>query len=105
MDNEALEAIYGNMTEAALEAEVRRAALLAGWLYYHTHDSRRSDEGWPDCFMVRRGRIKVRELKSQKGKPTEAQLTWLEKLKGAGLDVGIWRPFDWGNGTILKELE
>lgn len=105
MDEAALRALYGDMSEAMLENKIRMAALAAGWLYYHTHDSRRSEPGFPDCVMVKGSRVLFRELKTQKGKVTPEQAKWLARLHNAGLNVAVWRPYDWGRGTILKELE
>jgi hypothetical protein len=105
VDEETLRAIFGDMSEAKLESQVRLAVLARGGLYYHTHDSRRSDPGFPDCVIVIDGRILWRELKDQKGKLSAKQVEWGEALTAAGQDWAVWRPFDWGDGTILKELE
>lgn len=44
------------------------AARLNGWLVYHTHDSRRSAEGFPDLVMLRLSRMVVAELKTPTAK-------------------------------------
>jgi hypothetical protein len=46
-------------SEAALQALVVGVAQLYGWAHYHTHDSRRSDEGWPDLVLCRPPRLVV----------------------------------------------
>jgi len=97
--------MFGDMKEATLETLVRGAVITAGGLYYHTHDSRRSDPGFPDCVIVLRGRVKYRELKDRTGKLSPKQEEWRDRLIEAGQDWGLWRPYDWGRGDILKELE
>jgi hypothetical protein len=32
------------------------------------------------------------------------QKRWIALLQAAGEDVGVWRPDDWFDGTIRKEL-
>lgn len=64
-----------------------------GWMTYHTHDSRRSDPGFPDLVMVRE-RVVFAELKTLTGKVSEEQLAWLGKLEAAGVEVYLWRPSD-----------
>jgi len=64
-----------------------------GWLTYHTHDSRRSPEGFPDLVMVRGNTMLAWELKSETGQPTRAQLTWVAALmQVTRLDVRVVRP-------------
>lgn len=104
MDAEALQALYGGMSEERLAMVVRDAALLYEWLHYHTHDSRRSDRGFPDIVLIKGDRILWRELKTQKGKLSPDQEIWRDRLLAAGADWAIWRPIQWGNDEILKEL-
>lgn len=104
MDSEALAALYGGMLEKTLLENVRRHAVMAGWLVYHTHNSQRSEPGFPDLVLVRGRRVLFRELKKQKEKPTPVQQMWLDTLAVAGQDVGVWRPYDWGLGMIEEEL-
>lgn len=94
------------MTEKALQAAILGAARRQGWLAYHTHDSRRSEPGYPDLHLVHpdTGRSLFRELKTMKGKPTPDQLKWLAALKHAGHDAAIWRPIDWLDGTVDAQL-
>lgn len=96
--------LAANMPEAKLEQLVRAAAKRNGWLYYHTHDSRRSDPGFPDCVLVRGSDILWRELKKQRGRLSSEQSEWLEKLTAAGQDAGVWRPRNWLDGSIIEEL-
>lgn len=88
-------------SEAGFLAAVRELAARAGWLAYHTHDSRRSEAGFPDLVLVRRGRMLLVELKAEGGRLTDEQQTWLAQLarvagESAGaVDVHVWRPSDW----------
>lgn len=77
-----------------------RAVLLA----YHTRDSRRSLPGFPDwCFAGARG-VMFRECKAQRGHLRLEQSRWLETLRAAGADAGVWRPADLLSGRITREL-
>lgn len=92
------------MTEKALQAAVTELAEWLGWRTYHVFDSRRSNPGWPDLFMVRRDRAVAIELKSAKGVATKAQLEWLLALELAGVESHLWRPDDWLSGEIERTL-
>ena len=93
------------MPEAALQAKIIDLAKRLGWLVYHTHNSKRSEPGFPDLVLVHPTRgVLWRELKRHTTKPTADQRKWLERLKLAGEDVGIWRPMDWIDGTVAREL-
>lgn len=96
--------VAAGMAEADLQSRVERLARELGWLIYHTHDSRRSQAGFPDLVLVRRGRLVWRELKTMKGKVTPEQQEWLDALTVANADVGVWRPIDLLDETILDEL-
>lgn len=94
------------MSERELQDLVLDAARHLGWRAYHTHDSRRSEPGFPDLVLVhRRGRrVLWRELKAQRGVLTRAQAGWLDDLVAVGADARVWRPADWLAGTIADEL-
>jgi hypothetical protein len=84
----------------ATEKEFQRAVIdLAerhGWRCYHTGDSRRSEPGYPDLTLVRRGVLVFAELKTEGGKPTAEQRAWLADLEAVpGVTVRLWRPSDW----------
>ena len=99
------------MTEDQLKTAIIQLAELNGWMVYSI---RRSDQarvqghtgkGFPDLVLVRGGRILYRELKTERGKETDAQLAWLNALCEAGADVAIWRPARWLDGTIERALK
>ena len=84
------------VTEKQLQSDIIRIAKRCGWKVYHTHDSRRSEYGYPDLTMVRRDRLIFAELKRELGKPTPEQSEWLEALSVVPrIEVFIWRPQDW----------
>ena len=84
------------MTEKEFLQQVRDLAKLCGWLVYHTHDSRRSPEGFPDLVLVRGDKVIFAELKSEKGRATSAQREWLDALeKVREVEACLWRPSDW----------
>ena len=90
-------------TEKEFQTVVVQYARLLGYRVYHTHDSRRSEPGFPDLVLVREGRLLVAELKRQTGRTSPAQQEWLELLRSAGVDAYIWRPSDWDEITeVLK---
>lgn len=94
------------MTEARFQSIVVAAAQRAGWMVYHTHDSRRSEPGYPDLHLVHETRhlSMMRELKTEKGRISPTQKRWIAALDGAGVDVGVWRPMDWFTERITKQL-
>ena len=100
------------VSEKAFQAYVVRFAQGQGFRVFHTHDSRRSEGGYPDLTMVRRGRARGRgqviyaELKSMKGKVTREQQWWIDDLLDAGCEVFVWRPDQWNEicATLGGEL-
>ena len=92
------------MTERELQEAIRELARYLQLLCYHTFDSRRSEPGWPDLVIVGPSGCLFRELKSERGRLTEAQTIWLSSLRTAGLDAAIWHPTDWPD-TIRTQLE
>lgn len=77
------------------QRQVRDLAKQLGWkLGYHTHDSRRSDTGFPDLVLVsaQRRRVLYLELKREKKHPTPTQREWLRDLHAAGAEVYLARP-------------
>lgn len=99
--------VAARMTEAQLQAMVVTAARTLGWLVYHTHDSRRSQPGFPDLVLVHpvQRRVLWRELKTERGRVSSAQDEWIHALTRAGQDVAVWRPADYLDGSVLADLQ
>lgn len=92
-----------DLSEKDFESQVKDLAKLFGWLYYHTWRSVHSPAGFPDCVMVRRGRVIFAELKSKKGQLSEKQREWFDALQGVdkhrlreglipSIEVYLWLP-------------
>ena len=86
--------------EKLFQEQVRKAAILTGWRYFHAWNSMRSPEGFPDCVLVHaaKKRLIFAELKSDNGKATQAQLDWLADCRAIpGVEAYLLRPadFDW----------
>lgn len=64
-----------------------------GWMVYHPFDSRRSVAGYPDLVCCR-DRIVFVELKTMRGRLSEAQRTWIAAIAAAGGEIYVWRPSD-----------
>jgi VRR-NUC domain-containing protein len=90
--------------ERAFLDRVRHTAQLYGWRTYHTHDSRRSEPGFPDLVLTRPGQVIFAELKSDTGRLTLAQAEWLKLLAQCpGVQAHVWRPRDWPH--VLRTLQ
>ena len=89
-------------SEAEWQNHVISLASGFGWTIYHTHDSRRSNRGFPDLALVRE-RLVLCELKRQSGKPTFEQIAWLGLLRHAGEEVYLFRPSDVDQVTAVLE--
>ncbi len=84
------------ISERDFQQQVVDLARLHGWMVYHTHNSRRSEKGFPDLTLVRRDRLMFVELKTETGEVTPEQHAWLDALEWTGrVDVRVWRPRDW----------
>lgn len=95
-------------TEAQLQSKVLNLARALGWdLRYHTTISIRSVRGFPDLVLVHTTAQRVLwvELKTERGRLTTEQESWLEGLRAAGQDVRLWRPAQLLSGEIEKELK
>jgi hypothetical protein len=82
------------MTEAQFQAQIIQLAKLYGWKIYHTHDSRKSEAGYPDLTMVKGRRLIFAELKVE-AELTAEQYFWLEDLIKTGNEVYLWSPDMW----------
>lgn len=68
--------------ESDVQTSVRNDAAQYGWRHYHTHNSQRSEPGWPDSFLVKGPYAVVAELKKEGAKLPTEQREWLEALNG-----------------------
>ncbi len=82
-------------SERQFQAQVTELATLRNWVWYHTHDSRRSPAGFPDLVLVRGRRLVFAELKRERGRLTKEQEQWLRTLQATDAEVYVWRPSDW----------
>jgi hypothetical protein len=93
---------YSHQLEASWQSDVIAAARTAGFLAYHTHDPRRSPEGFPDLILAHElpGRpLYGIELKTEDGQTTDAQEAWLAAIGGSvGIVTAVWRP------SMLEEI-
>lgn len=116
------------LSEKQWQGLVIQAAVRGGWEAYHTHDSRRSQAGFPDLVLVKEGRVIFAELKTETGKLSPAQERWLKKLstvenvcqrllkrlcelmgvaatkKSYPVQVYVWRPSDWPLITDVLDI-
>lgn len=84
-------------------ANVTQVARLYGFVVYHTHDSRRSEPGFPDLIMIKGRYMIVVELKTDTGKVTHAQQAWLDAFAGVReVRACVWRPG--GANTIYQQM-
>lgn len=82
------------MTEKEWQAIVVELAGYYRWQHFHAYDMRRSDPGWPDLVLARPGEVIFVELKTARGRLSDAQGLWVDLLTSAGLEVHVWRPAD-----------
>lgn len=89
----------GTLTEAAFQQQVLGLASFYNWRAYHTHDSRRSQAGFPDLVLLRAPELIFAELKTDTGRLRPEQADWLEQLQLLAdacepVEVYLWRPAD-----------
>ena len=84
-------------SEKDFMAEVVAYAKRNGYMVYHTHNSRRSEPGFPDLVMIRGELLVAAELKrSEKERPTAEQLNWMAAFAGVKrVRSMLWIPDDW----------
>jgi len=99
------------MSERELQGRTIELARLCGYYVYHTHDSRRSEPGFPDMIAVHESRpvAIVAEFKSETGKLTKGhtdqrgryhpgQADWLRRWHDISTNpesriyTRLWRP-------------
>jgi hypothetical protein len=94
--------------EKDLQALIVRIAKTAGWMVYHTYDSRKSAAGFPDLVLIHTAKKKlfVMELKSKKGAVTDEQAKWIDAFtlvfENGHYDAKIIRPSDLD--YVIKKL-
>ncbi len=93
----------GEMSEKDWQAQVLSLAKLLGYLCYHTHDSRRSESGYPDLTLCSPNAVIFAELKSEDGVLSGSQVGWIERLQASGQLVFVWRPSQFSE--VQKTLE
>ncbi|MCJ7634177.1 VRR-NUC domain-containing protein [Candidatus Bathyarchaeota archaeon] len=71
-------------------AHFRPAQTARGWRTAVQGDG----AGFPDLVLVRE-RVIFAELKSEKGKVSDAQWAWKDVLQSAMAEFYIWRPSEW----------
>lgn len=81
------------LTEREFQQQVVTLAWQLGWWVYHTHDSRRSQSGFPDLVLIR-NRVVYAEIKTERGRVTPNQQDVLRRLRDAGQETYVWRPSD-----------
>ncbi|MCJ7829360.1 MAG: VRR-NUC domain-containing protein [Dehalococcoidia bacterium] len=100
------------MTEEDFLKQVIDLAKLTGWRVAHFRPAQTArgwrtpvqgdGAGFPDLVLVRE-RVVYAELKSEKGKVSDAQWAWKDALQMAGKEIYVWRPSDWDSIVeILK---
>lgn len=91
--------------EKAFTTQVVTLARFYGWRVFHplpamTARGRwvtatQGHTGWPDLAIAHPTHgFLVAELKTAKGRLTDAQRAWLDTLTAAGVECHIWRPAD-----------
>lgn len=81
-------------SEKVWRQQVLQLAKLNGWECYFTWTSIHSPAGFPDLVLCRPPRIVFAELKTERGKVTEAQTKWILTLGLCPVEVYVWRPRD-----------
>jgi hypothetical protein len=93
-----------DMTEKALLQNVINIARALKYGWYHTFDSRRSESGFPDLVLVGHGRVIFAELKTERGRLSDAQVRWGQSLLATGARFYLWQPRDLISGAIERAL-
>ena len=76
-------------TEKEWQATVILTARTLGWTVYHTHDSRRSEPGFPDLVLARETLLMFVELKTDKpsSQLTDGPEAVAQQLANCGQEV------------------
>lgn len=89
--------------EADFQQQLTTAAKRMGYRCYHTHDSRKSEPGFPDVVLAspRQKRIVYAELKQDGENLSEDQAWWAAALLEAGHEWYLWRFKDWNTALAI----
>lgn len=102
------ERTYQRVTEADFTQAVIELATYRRWKVTHFRPARtmrgwatpvQGDPGFPDLVLARRGDVIFAELKTEKGRVTQAQAAWATAL---GSQYRLWRPSQMDD--IAREL-
>lgn len=98
------------ISERAFQSQVVRYARLMGWRVWHDNATNapklcrsckqplklpRNEAGLVDLILLRRPRVVWAELKSERGKVSPEQASFIAELRAAHQEVYLWRPSDW----------
>jgi len=91
----------------SLESHLRAMLAELGLWGWHGKTSIGSVSGWVDWVILGPGPpyALFRELKTQDGTVTPEQRLVGIRLIRAGSDYAVWRPIDFLNGTMRRQLE
>ena len=83
-------------TEKQFQQAVREYARITGWRDFCHWLSIRSPAGYPDLTLLRPPRVVFAELKTERGRVSDAQQETLALLgQCPGVETYLWRPADW----------
>lgn len=88
-------AYLASVPEKDVQETIREAAERLGYVYYHVHDSRRDNPGFPDCVLLHpaTGAMFVIECKRERGRLSRAQVAWLAAFSCVrSIRVDVARP-------------
>lgn len=81
--------------ESGFQAWIVREARQHGWRAFHVSDMRGSEAGFPDLVLVRGAAMMTVEVKTDTGRLSDAQRSWLTDLGAvSGVTAYVWRPRD-----------
>lgn len=90
-----------DITEREFMRQVRQLAKLFGWTVYHPAVAQFSEKGFPDLTLIKERAdgstaLIFAELKTERGKLTDAQTFWINQLEkvGGNVQAFVWRPSD-----------
>jgi hypothetical protein len=92
--------------EAQLEAEFHTLATALGWRWFHPPRAvkEKITAGYPDDTLVKPPRLLFAELKQEGKYPSVEQRAWHADLLACGVEVYVWRPYDFLSGRIRAVL-